>query len=369
MGVAVISANTSWYVYNFRKNTILSLKESGYTVVVVAPKDSYSPKLAQLGCVYEDVVIDNGGVNPIRDFRTFIGFYNIYRCYKPQVILNFTPKNNIYSTWAGCLSGSRIINNIAGLGVMFIGNGFIPRMARVLYRTSQPLASKIFFQNKEDLNLFMEFGIAENVSKVRLPGSGVDLKRFHPVPKSDDGVVRFILVARMLFDKGVGLFVEAAKVLLKKYGGKVEFKLLGFLDVDNPSAVSSAEMDEWVAEGVISYLGVSDSVEAEVSLVDCVVLPSFYREGVPRSLLEAAAMGKPIITTDNVGCRDVVDHEVNGFICKPNSVESLLRSIERMIGLSHEERELMGKKGRLKVEAEFDEAIVINKYLEAIREH
>lgn len=170
----------------------------------------------------------------------------------------------------------------------------------------------------------------------------------------------------MLYDKGIGYYVEAARELKAKYDQSVEFKLLGFLDVDNPSAVSTAKMNEWVSEGMVNYLGVSDSVENEIAKVDCMVLPSYYREGVPKSLLEAGAMGKPIVTTDNVGCRETVEHNVNGFLCKLRSTESLVEQLEKVILMSHKERISMGLKSRQKIELEFDEQIVINKYIVAV---
>ncbi|XAG07676.1 glycosyltransferase [Vibrio metschnikovii] len=172
----------------------------------------------------------------------------------------------------------------------------------------------------------------------------------------------------MLYDKGIEHYVEAARILKMKYGDQVELRLLGFLDVDNPSAVSKSDMQAWVDEGIVSYLGVSDSVEQEIAQVDCMVLPSFYREGVPKSLLESGAMGKPIITTDNVGCRETVDHGVNGYLCVPRSTPSLVDMMEKMISMSHEDRLAMGARSREKMEREFDEKIVINKYLSAVNE-
>ncbi|GAK22976.1 lipid carrier : UDP-N-acetylgalactosaminyltransferase [Vibrio sp. JCM 19052] len=172
----------------------------------------------------------------------------------------------------------------------------------------------------------------------------------------------------MLYDKGIGHYVEAARDLKKKYGNNVEFNLLGFLDVDNPSSVSIGAMQGWVDEGIVTYLGVSDEVEKEIAKSDCMVLPSFYREGVPKSLLEAAAMGKPIVTTDNVGCRETVDEGINGFLCQPRSTESLIEKLELMINLSHQQRLELGVASRRKVEREFDEKLVIEKYLNAVNE-
>lgn len=363
-----ISSNTSWYIYNFRKNTILSLVKNGCQVIAIAPFDTYSNKLIELGCECIHVNIDQGGTNPIRDVKTFIEFYRCYKNGNIDVVLNFTPKNNIYSTLAAKLNGIKVINNIAGLGILFINESITSKIARLLYKVSQRRADKVFFQNEDDKQLFLEHNLANEAVTARLPGSGVDLSRFEVIPSQDDGIVRFLLIARMLYDKGIGHYVEAARVLKTKYGNNVEFNLLGFLAVDNPSAVSEVDMQNWVTEGVVNYLGVSDEVEKEIAKVDCMVLPSFYREGVPKSLLEAGAMGKPIVTTDNVGCRETVDDGINGFLCEPRSTESLIDKLDLIIQMSHEERLAMGLKSREKIETEFDESIVIKSYLDVVKE-
>ncbi|MZI96125.1 glycosyltransferase [Vibrio sp. CAIM 722] len=368
MKSVAITSNTSWYLYNFRKNTIKMLIERGYKVYAIAPPDDYSARLVDLGAEYIDIFIDQGGTNPLKDIATFTKFYLFYKNNKVDVVLNFTPKNNIYSTLAAKLHGIPSINNIAGLGILFINESLSSKLARFLYKVSQRYAQKIFFQNEDDRKLFLEAGMASLDKTDRLPGSGADLSRFSLSPAKDDGVVRFLLIARMLFDKGIGHYVEAARELRERYGNKVEFRLLGFLDVDNPSAVSKKQMSDWVSEGIVSYLGVSDQVEKEIAQVDCMVLPSFYREGVPKSLLESGAMGKPIVTTDNVGCRETVDDGVNGFLCKPRSTESLVLALDKIIVMSHQDRLRMGVASRTKIEAEFDEKIVIQKYLDAIED-
>lgn len=368
MKTIAISSNTCWYIYNFRKNTILSLIKHGYKVIVIAPEDEYSTKLSELGCEFIHINIDQGGTHPVRDFKTFVDFWCIYRAKKIAVVLNFTPKNNIYSTLAAKLNGIKAINNIAGLGILFIDESLTSKIAKFLYKISQPKASKLFFQNDDDRRLFLEKNIAKNVHTDKLPGSGVDLKRFTLTLAADDGKVRFLLIARMLYDKGIGQYVESARTLKAKYGDKVEFQLLGFLDTNNPSAVSKQEMRAWVDEGVVNYLGTSDNVELDIAKVDCMVLPSYYREGVPKSLLEAGAMGKPIVTTDNVGCRETVDDGINGYLCEPRSSESLTEKLELIINMSRKQRLEMGRKSREKIQNEFDEKFVINKYLQAIEE-
>lgn len=363
-----ITANTSWYLFNFRENTIKKLINEGYDVVAIAPEDSYSQKIKDLGCEYISIKIDQGGINPFKDTMTLLAIFGVLIGNRFDAILNFTPKNNIYFSLVARLFSTPVINNIAGLGNVFVNGGIVRTICRHLYRVSQGSAAKIFFQNEEDRRMFLREIIPNYTRSMRLPGSGVDLRRFSRTEAPDDGVVRFILVARMLYSKGIKQYVDCARILKKRYGEHCQFGLLGFLDVKNPSAVTAQVMTAWVEEGIIKYLGVSDNVEHEIASADCVVLPSFYREGVPKSLLEAGAMGKPIITTDNVGCRETVSHEINGFICQPQNTDSLLQVLDRMIGMSHQERCEMGKQSRVKMEREFDESIVINSYIDALNE-
>jgi glycosyltransferase involved in cell wall biosynthesis len=361
----MIALNTAWNLVNFRSGLIRALVSHGYEVVALAPSDEYVPHLAGLGCRFVPLPMDNKGTHPGRDLMLLIRFVRLMRKERPDVFLGFTVKPNVYGSVAAHISGVPVINNVAGLGTVFIKGGWLNRLVRGLYRVALARSRNVFFQNEEDRQLFITGGLVDGALTDRLPGSGVDLKKFEPVPLPERSVIRFLLIARMLWDKGVGEYVEAAR-LLKSRGLNSEVCLLGFLDVQNPAAISKTQMDEWVAEGVVRYLGVSDNVREEIAQADCVVLPSFYREGTPRTLLEAAAMVRPIITTDSVGCRDVVDDSVNGLLCRPRDASDLADKMERMIGLSYAEREAMGLRGREKVEREFDEKIVIEKYLSAI---
>ncbi|WBA17143.1 glycosyltransferase family 4 protein [Salinivibrio kushneri] len=366
MTTIAITANTSWYLYNFRKNTICSLLEKKYVVITIAPKDKYSVELERLGARYIHIDIDQGGKNPYRDIKTLLSFCSIISKNKIDAVLNFTPKNNVYCTLAAAINKTKVINNVAGLGFLFVNESLSSKVARLLYKFSQRFADKVFFQNEDDRNLFVINEIVNHEITERLPGSGVDLSRFVVTPAPDDGTVRFLLSARMLYDKGVGHYVDAARMIKKEYGESVEFRLLGFLDVDNPSAVSKSDMQAWVDEGIVSYLGTSDKVEDEIAQVDCMVLPSFYREGVPKSLLEAGAMGKPIITTDNVGCRETVDHDMNGFLCHPQDTLSLYEAMKKVIEIGHEKRLSMGQLSREKMQTTFDEQFIINSYVDAV---
>ena len=259
------------------------------------------------------------------------------------------------------------INNIAGLGTLFIKQNFITKIAKWLYKFSQKRASKVFFQNNDDFKIFVDEKLVEKNKCDILPGSGVDINKFMPIEKDEDGIFRFLIVSRMLWAKGIEEYVEAAKIINKKYNN-IEFQLLGHLDVDSPTAISKEQMDIWVNEGIVNYLGISDNVKYEISKVDCMVLPSYYREGTPRSLLESASMEKPIITTDNVGCRDVVDDGINGYLCEIKNAKDLASKMEMMISMTSDKRKDMGKSGRKKIVKEFDEKIVIKKYLQSIKE-
>lgn len=360
----IFAANSAWNLLNFRVSLIRTLISSGYEVVALAPSDSYVNQLVALGCKFIPLNMDNQGADPGKDFLLFIRFLKILRSERPNIFLAYTIKPNIYGSLAANLLGIPVINNITGLGSIFISNSWLVMVVKVLYKFSLHASKKIFFQNNDDLVMFISHGLIDESRCDLLPGSGIDLKKFVAsfLPRNDS--VQFLLVSRMLWDKGVGEFVEAAR-LLKQRKRNIDCCLLGFLDVKNPSAISRSQMNLWVQAGWVRYLGVSSDVSKEISFADCVVLPS-YREGAPRSLLEAAALGRPIIATDVAGCRDVVDDGQTGFLCNVKDAFDLAEKMEQFANLSHLDRSLMGQRGRKKVELQFDERIVITKYLDAI---
>jgi len=367
MKTVAIVINTAWNIYNFRLNLARKLKDEGYEVICIAPYDAhYTTKITDEFLFYS-IPFDSKGINPFKDLQSMKALWKLYRLVKPDIVLNFTIKPNIYSTYIAKLFGIQVINTVTGLGTLFIKPSLITSFAQVLYKIAFCFTYKIFFQNKDDYNLFVEKKLVSSKKCLVIPGSGVDLQRFYSgIKKKEDGVIRFILVARMLKDKGVFEFIEASRRLKECYP-RIKFFLLGPLGIDNRTAITDTEMMHFVKEGYIEYLGNSDDVSSILREMDCVVLPS-YREGIPRSLLEAAAMSKPIITTNVVGCKEVVDHGINGFLCEPKNVDSLYNAIEKMLLLSPEERFQMGKKGREKMEIFFDESIVIKVYLDAIQE-
>lgn len=365
----LICLNTAWNLLNFRSGLIRAMVAEGHEVVAVAPFDEYAPRLSELGCRFIHLPMDNRGTHPGRDLLLLWRFVHLFWRERPDVYLGYTVKPNVYGSLAARFLGIPVINNVAGLGTAFGTYGVVARIVRSLYRVALHASTKVFFQNPEDRQLFVASGLVKPEIADLLPGSGIDLARFKvaPIPPSgsSDGKFRFLLLARMLWEKGVGEYVAAAE-LIRTHFPEVECCLLGFLDVQNPSAISRAQMDEWVARGHVQYLGISDDVRAEIAGADCMVLPSYYREGTPRTLLEAAAMGRPIITTDAVGCREVVNDGMNGFLCRPRDACDLATKMEAMMLLTPEQRVEMGRQGRAKMEREFDERIVIEKYISTI---
>ena len=360
----VIACNTSWNLVNFRSGLIRALVAAGYEVIALAPQDAYSSQLARLGCRFIAVPMDNNGTHPGRDLMLLVRYIRVLRSLQPGAYLSYTVKPNIYGSMAAHWLKIPVVNNIAGLGTAFIKGGWLNRVVRRLYRAALYRSARVFFQNSDDRNLFISGGLVAAEKTDTLPGSGIDLQKFVPHELPAEPPVRFLLVARMLWDKGVGEFVAAARIL-KHRNLNVECYLLGFLDNENPVAVSAGQIDEWEQEGVVSYLGASDDVAEQVNKASCVVLPS-YREGLPRALLEAAAMARPVVATDAVGCRDVVNHGMSGYLCRLRDPEDLADKMEQIATLSPAERRAMGLRGRAKVEREFDEKIVIQRYLDTV---
>ncbi|MCE9887064.1 glycosyltransferase family 4 protein [Obesumbacterium proteus] len=363
--VIAITANTSWYVYNFRANTIKRLLELDYDVVVVSGDEEYKSKFLNMGAKFELVYIDKKSKNPIKDIRTFLSYFNIYKKIKPAVILNFTPKPNIYSAYAGYFFRAKVINNISGLGSVFINNTVVTKVVKSLYAIAVKCAYHTFFQNEDDMQLFKHNGMLNNAKSSLIPGSGVNLERFSNkewecYPKNE----KFILVARLLESKGVRIYAAAAKVIKQKHP-EVSFSLLGPIVEDD---ISKTDIDEWERENVINYLGFSDNVEHIVRDHTVVVLPSYYSEGVPKSLLEAAAMGKPILTTKNVGCKNAVIDGVSGILFDPQSVNALVDAMENYLSLTESEKISMGRAGRKYIEDHYNEDFVINDYIEKIKQ-
>ena len=367
----LITTNTTWNLVNFRSGLILALVSRGFDVVAVAPDDAYRDRLRELGCRYVPLNMDNQGTHPVKDALLLWRYFVVLRRERPAVILSYTVKPNIYASLAARFTGVTVINNVSGLGTAFLRGGWLGGVVCSLYRVALRRSHRVFFQNEEDRQVFIEKRLVAPARTGLLPGSGIDLVHFSPLAvegsslRNGAGLV-FLMVARLLWDKGVLEFVEAAR-RVKALFPESRFQLLGFLDVKNQTAVGRSDVEAWVKEGVVEYLGTTDDVRPFLADADCVVLPS-YREGTPRSLLEAAAMGRPLLATDVPGCREVVIDGVNGLLCRLRDSVDLAEKMMQMITMPMSALLQMGQESRRLAETRFDEQIVIRKYLEAIYE-
>jgi glycosyltransferase involved in cell wall biosynthesis len=364
-----ISINTAWNIANFRAGLIAALIAEGYDVVAIAPPDGHVHRLEAMGCRFIPLPMDNKGTNPAKDAALFLRYLSILRQERPVAYLGYTIKPNVYGSLAAQRLGIPVINNVSGLGTAFIRDTWLTKVVKRLYRTAFAGSHCVFFQNGEDRGLLVSADIVAAERARVVPGSGIDLDRFAPAvsePAASDDACRFLLIARLVFDKGVREYVEAARIA-RAARPQARFDMLGFLDVENRTAVTRDEVDRWVTDGVIDYLGDADDVRPYIAAADCAVLPS-YREGTPRTLLEAAAMAKPIVTTDVPGCREVIEDGKTGFLCRVHDAEDLAAKMIAMFDMGAERRQLMGLAGRAKMERQFDERLVIEAYLMALRQ-
>lgn len=364
----LLTANTTFAIYNFRYGLMKALEKQGYEIIVVAPRDTHSDDIKNNGWKYIELKMDRRGSNPLKDLKLIYDYYRILKREKPKVSLQFTIKPNIYGSIAASFLKVPVINNVTGLGDIFDSSGIKNKIVKNMYRLSFKFPKKVFFQNDDDLNTFLDNRLINVKKSGRLPGSGVDIEKFTILnQKNENEKFKFLFLGRITENKGVRLIYEASKKLKEKYPN-VEFQLLGKICKEEQMHISKEEMKIWEKETNIKYLGTSKNVVNEIRECDCVLFPSYYREGVPRSLIESAAMGRAIITTDNVGCRDIVSDGYNGFLAKPRDLDSLIEKIEIILSLDKKELFRLGVNGRLKVEKEFDEKFVISKYMEEIRD-
>lgn len=337
------------------------LIDNGVEVTVMAPRDDTCKSLVEMGCQFIDLPIAQMGINPFVDLMTFWKFYTHFKRLKPEFSITYTIKPNIYGSIAAALANVPCIAVTTGLGYTFLNDNFIAKIARCLYKFALRYPREVWFLNNDDKIAFIQSNLVKCNKAYLIPGEGVDMQFYSPVKQlTEDENFRFIFVGRMLWDKGVGEYVEAARIVRKKYP-KAIFQLLGACDTPNPSVIQFQQVMDWDIEGVIHYLGTTDDVRAFIANSGCVVLPS-YREGIPRVMIEASSMCKPIITTNAPGCRDVIIDGETGLICQIKDVKSLAECCIQMLEKSKAERHKMGLAGRNYILENFDEKKIIDKY-------
>lgn len=357
----ILTSNTSWYLLKFRKGTILRLIADGFKVVCIASRDSYSTQLEDLGVKFVEISMIGKSINPIKEFFTFISIFLKLRKIKPKFVFNHTIKMNIYSGLSCLFLKVKYSNNISGLGTVYLHKNFIHLMVQKIYGIANSSAHKVFFQNQEDLDLFIERRLV-NIKQIELtPGSGINLNDFKYTPLPKNKPIVFIMIARLIADKGVREFINAARIVKKSKVNAIFF-LVGPSEVSNKSAISRDEILSWQKDGTVQYFGHQDDVKPFLRKSHVLVLPS-YREGMPRTVLEAASIGRPSIVADVPGCRQAVQDGITGWYCEVKSEESLAKTMFSVIDMPIDQLDQFGLRARARVEEKFSEDIVISQYL------
>lgn len=363
-----IVANTTWNIYNFRLNIIRKLIAEGHEVIVMAPVDKFISYTETIREVTHIPVrhLHRDSVNPFQDFRLFLELTRLYRKYKPDLILHYTVKPNIYGGLASRLLGIPSVAVVTGLGYSLIHEGWLNSVTRLLYKMGLPGHRKVIFENHDDKNLFEESHLVSPSKTMSIKGCGVDTEFFAPNgnDRSPD-VLTFTFIGRLLYDKGVREFVEAAQTVKKQFS-HVQFWLVGEIDKENPSSVRNEDLMKWIREPYIHYHGATDNIRRYIGQSDCIVLPS-YREGMPRVIMEAMSMERPVITTDTAGCRETVDNNVSGYLVPLRNASTLAQAMMSFIHLDPEARASMGRAGREKVLREFDDRIIAEELYQQLK--
>ncbi|QIK95844.1 glycosyltransferase family 4 protein [Sphingomonas sp. HDW15A] len=361
MGHVLIVSNCAWNIFHFRKPILDGLLRSGRKVTVSAARDGYETLLVEQGVAFEPLEFSASGKNPFEDALLAVRLRRIIRKAKPDAVLTFTIKPNIYGSLAAALSGTPAYPTVSGLGSAFLSGGILPKITKFLFRIALKGARLVFFQNEDDRELFHREKLVE-LEKTRLvAGSGIDLDAFKAASLPTSKPFTFLQIGRILADKGVRELVEATRIL-RAEGKTCRVLLLGEIGSDNPSAIPASEVRKWIDEGLVEHVPPVNDVRPIIAQAHTLILPS-YREGLPRSLLEGAAMARPLLASEVPGCRDLVSDGVNGFLCQARSSRSLADAMARMIDLSRDDLVRMGTKSRALAERKYDQSLVTEAYL------
>ena len=362
----LLFANTDWYLYNFRLPLAEELRRKGHRVILVSPPGSFARRISDAGFEWIGFDFSRAGANPFKELGTLVRLVRLYRTIQPDLVHHFTIKCVLYGSAAARLCGiPKVINAVTGLGHVFTTNSIRNRVLAQLVRAFYRLAlrkSHVVFQNPDDLTAFDAMGLVPKAQCHLIRGSGVNVERFRPIERAlANEPVRIVMVARLLHEKGVVEFVEAAKLIASNQKN-VEFILAGSTDLGNPSSIDDSKLREWEQLPFLSMHGHVEDVAQLLRSAHICVLPS-YREGTPRSLLEAAASGLPLVATDVPGCREVVKHGSNGYLVPSKDTKSLAEAIQLLI-VDGKLRTVFGKKSRELAVAEFSEHTVLERTIE-----
>ena len=356
--------NSFWNFYNFRMNLLSRIENDiDCNIHLAAPKDKYIKRIAG-NFKFHTLEFKSRTTNPISDFLLLIRIRSLVKKIKPDIILTFTIKPNIYTSLIAKKMKIPIINNISGLGTIFIKKNITTKIAQLLYKTSFSKYNYVLFQNEYDLDEFKKKKLLNNSKYGIIPGSGINTSEWSDNVLNNRGK-KILFCARLIKDKGINEYLESARIIKRKYPDII-FNVVGPLGVDNKTSISKNLLNEFIVDNSINYLGKSNDMKEIIKNNDIIVLPS-YREGMSRFLLESASMSKPIITTNVPGCREIVQDSINGFLCEPKNSFDLANKIEKMINISEHDRIKFGNNGRKLMIENFEESKVTGKYIQIIK--
>lgn len=357
----LLLANEYTTILNFRMELIRALNADGHKVFVAIPHNENNTDIAEAGCTIVNFDVSRKGTNPLKEIQTIKQAEFIIDSIRPDIVFTFTIKPNVYGGIACAKKNVPYVVNITGLGTAIESGGILQKVGLFLYKKGLKKAQKVFFQNTDNRDFMLTHRVVTGAYDL-LPGSGVNLERYHVLPYPVGDEVNFMYLARIMKEKGIDQFVDAAKAIRRKYPN-TRFHVCGVCEQGYEE-----KMKQWVREKLLIYHGQVKYIPEMHAISQCTIHPSFYPEGLSNVLLESAACGRPIITTDRSGCREVIDDGVNGFVVRQRDSRDLIEKIEKFLNLSWNERRDMGMAGRRKVEESFDRNIVIHRYKKELRE-
>lgn len=360
MKKVLMLGNHEIVIYNFRKELVERMIQEGYEVYVALP---YGPKvelLKEMGCKFIDTPINRRNTNPLEDLKVFLKYIKIIKQIKPDVVLTYTVKPNVYGGLACRLRKVPYICNVTGLGSGYLNGGIVQKVVQTLSKLAFRKANKVFFQNTADRDLLVQQGVVKDNYDL-LPGSGVNLETYKLLPyPPEDQPINFNFVARVMKDKGIDEYLEAAKIIKEKYPDVI-FNVIGMIDQPHYEKI----LKKYEEEGIIKYHGFQTDMMPFIEKCSCMINPS-YTEGMSNVLLENAACGRPLIASNIPGCKEIIDENINGYVFDVKNTDKLVLKIEKFINIDYSKKVAMGLCGREKVNLEFDREIVINKYIKEI---
>lgn len=361
MSKVLFLVNHDVVIYNFRLELVERLLAEGHQVVISSPYGERIDDLIELGCEYCEIKLERHGMNPMKELKLISTYKKLLKKVKPDMVFTYTIKPNIYGAIASRSHKIPCVANITGLGTAVENGGFSQKITILLYKYAFTHIQKVFFQNTENMQFFVNNKIALGKHEL-LPGSGVNLERFIPLDYPSEEKIQFAFISRIMKEKGIDQYLEAAEYIHNKYPNTV-FHVCGFCEQEYEK-----KLKDLMENGIIVYHGMVRDIKTILKDVHCTIHPTYYPEGISNVLLESSACARPIITTNRAGCREVIDDKINGYIVKQKDSQDLITKIEKFLSLSYEERKMMGLAGRKKVEKEFDRKIVVETYMKEIIE-